>query len=158
MEKESKVKFPDIIRRSELEVESEWEGLRGFMFEGPDGSQVIFWECSAEIKIGPHKHNFDEYCLVVEGVCKETIEGETKILNKGDECAIPAGKFAVGDWAMAAAIGQFTELTLEFSESTNEKLKNMVEAIIQEEILFPIYNKYMFVVGDFSTAIPAIAV
>ena len=59
---------------------------------------------------------------------------------------------------MAAAIGQFTELTLEFSESTNEKLKNTVEAIIQEEILFPIYNKYMFVVGDFATAIPAIAV
>ena len=70
--------------------------------------------------------------------------------------AIPAGKFAVGDWAMAAAIGQFTELTLEFSESTNEKLKGTIEAIIQEEILFPIYNKFMFVVGDFDTAVPAI--
>lgn len=72
--------------------------------------------------------------------------------------AIPAGKFAVGDWAMAAAIGQFTELTLEFSESTTQKLTNTVEAIIQEEILFPIYNKFMFVVGDFATAIPAIKV
>ena len=92
MGKESKVKFPDVIRKPELEVESEWEGLRGFMFEGPDGSQVIFWECGAEIKVEPHKHNFDEYCLVIEGVCKETIEGETKILNKGDECVIPAGK------------------------------------------------------------------
>lgn len=70
--------------------------------------------------------------------------------------AMPAGKFAVGDWAMAAAIGQFTELTLEFSESTQEKLSNTVEAIIQEEILFPIYNKYMFVVGDFTTAKAAI--
>lgn len=65
--------------------------------------------------------------------------------------AIPAGKFAVGDWAMAAALGQFSELILEFSESTQEKLKNMVEAIIQEEVLFPIYNKYMFVTGDFTT-------
>lgn len=71
--------------------------------------------------------------------------------------AIPAGKFAVGDWAMAAAIGQFTQLTLEFSESTQEKLTNTVEAIIQEEILFPIYNKYMFVTGDFSTAVNAIS-
>ena len=72
--------------------------------------------------------------------------------------AMPAGKFAVGDWKMAAAIGQLTEMTLEFSESTQEKLTNTVEAIIQEQILFPIYNKYMFVVGDFATAKEAISV
>lgn len=70
--------------------------------------------------------------------------------------AIPAGKFAVADWAMAAALLEFTQLVLEFSESTNEKLGNYVEAIIQEEVLFPIYNKYMFVVGDFTTAEAAI--
>jgi len=72
--------------------------------------------------------------------------------------AMPAGKFAVGDWAMAAALLEFSQLVLEFSESTNEKLGNYVEAIIQEEVLFPIYNKYMFVVGDFATAITAIGV
>lgn len=72
--------------------------------------------------------------------------------------AMPAGKFACGDWAMAAALGQLQEMTLEFSESTQEKLKNTVEAIIQEEILFPIYNKYMFVTGDFTTAKAAIGV
>lgn len=70
--------------------------------------------------------------------------------------AMPAGKFAVGDWAMAAALLEFSQLVLEFSESTTEKLGNYVEAIIQEEVLFPIYNKYMFVVGDFGTAITAI--
>lgn len=70
--------------------------------------------------------------------------------------AMPAGKFAVGDWAMAAALLEFSQLVLEFSESTTEKLGNYVEAIIQEEVLFPIYNKYMFVVGDFTTATPAI--
>lgn len=70
--------------------------------------------------------------------------------------AMPAGKFAVGDWAMAAGLGQFSELVLEFSESTQEKLTNTVEAIIQEEVLFPIYNKYMFVTGSFGTAKTAI--
>lgn len=70
--------------------------------------------------------------------------------------AMPAGKFALGDWMLAAALFEFTSLVLEFSESTTEKLANSVEAIIQEEILFPIYNKYMFVVGDFGTAITAI--
>lgn len=72
--------------------------------------------------------------------------------------AMPAGKFIVGDWVLAAALAQFAELTLEFSESTQEKLKNMVEAIIQEEVLFPIYNPYMFVTGSFATAKTAIGV
>lgn len=71
--------------------------------------------------------------------------------------AMPSGKFAVGDWRMACALFEFTGLMLEFSESTNEKLTNTVMAIVQEEILFPIYNKYMFIVGDFVTAKAAIA-
>ncbi len=78
MKEESKVKFPNIIRKSELEVESLWEGLRGYMFEGRDGSQVVFWECDAEVKVRPHKHNFDEYCLVIEGTCKEIVERRKK--------------------------------------------------------------------------------
>ena len=97
MKKEPKVKFPDIIRKPELEVESPWEGLRGYMFEGCDGSQVIFWECDIEIEVPAHKHDFDEYCVVLEGTCKETTEGQTDILNKGDECVIPAGKL---HWAI----------------------------------------------------------
>jgi HK97 family phage major capsid protein len=71
--------------------------------------------------------------------------------------AMPSGKFAIGDWALACALLEFTALTLEFSESTTEKLTNTVMAIAHEEILFPIYNKYMFIVGDFETAKAAIA-
>lgn len=98
------------------------------------------------------KDNTENYLDVqrVNGVL--TISGMPIV----ETTAMPAGKFAVGDWTMAAALLEFTSLTLEFSESTTEKLGNYVEAIIQEEVLFPIYNKYMFVVGDFSTAIAAI--
>lgn len=98
------------------------------------------------------KDNTENYLDVqrVNGVL--TISGMPIV----ETTAMPAGKFAVGDWAMAAALLEFTSLTLEFSESTTEKLGNYVEAIIQEEVLFPIYNKYMFVVGDFTTAIAAI--
>lgn len=72
--------------------------------------------------------------------------------------AMPAGKFACGDWSMAAALFQFTNLNLEFAESVDQKLANTVVAIIQEEILFPIYNKFMFLTGDFTTAIASIKV
>lgn len=98
------------------------------------------------------KDNTENYLDVqrINGVL--TISG----IPFAETTAIPAGKFVVGDFKMAAALLEFTSLTLEFSESTTEKLGNYVEAIIQEEVLFPIYNKYMFVVGDFSTAIAAI--
>ncbi|MGR3218469.1 MAG: phage major capsid protein [Candidatus Anammoxibacter sp.] len=72
--------------------------------------------------------------------------------------AMPAGFFMCGDWSMAAALFQFTDLTLEFAESTAEKKTNTVVAIIQEEVLFPIYNKFMFIGGDFTSAISAIGV
>jgi len=84
--------FPEIMRRKSLEVESPVEGMTGFLFEGQDGSQIILWECENEVNVEPHSHEYDEYCLVIKGVCKETIEGKTIILKAGDEIIIPAGK------------------------------------------------------------------
>lgn len=88
-------------------------------------------------------------------------DGATGIARIGgtpivETTAMPSGFFMVGDFTMAAALLELTALQLEFSESTQEKLTNTVVAIIQEEILFPIYNKFMFVYGNFATAIPAI--
>ena len=92
MEKKPVVHFPSIIGRTSVEIESDIEGFRGYMFEAPDGGQVVFWECEKEVKVKPHRHDYDEYCLVVDGICEETVEGKTTILKKGDEIVIPAGK------------------------------------------------------------------
>jgi quercetin dioxygenase-like cupin family protein len=86
------VKFPEELRKPAFEVASDIEGLRGYMFQAPDGSQVVLWECDANQEVKPHKHDFDEYCLVVEGSCEEVVEGRATILEKGDEMVIPAGK------------------------------------------------------------------
>jgi HK97 family phage major capsid protein len=71
--------------------------------------------------------------------------------------AMPSGKFAVGDWALACALYEFSSLKLEFAEDNTSKKTNTVSAIISEEVLFPIYNQYMFVVGEFNTGILAIS-
>jgi quercetin dioxygenase-like cupin family protein len=92
MLKELKTHFPDIIRKEKLLAESPKDGFYGYLFEGREGSQIIFWECDEEVTVEPHKHEYDEYCLVVEGICKETIEGEEFVLEAGDEIVIPAGK------------------------------------------------------------------
>ena len=91
MSKSTRVQFPDVIRDPALEVNSDIEGLSGYMFEAPNGSQIVFWECDKKTEVKPHKHDFDEYVLVVEGCCIETVEGKATVLNKGDEMVIPAG-------------------------------------------------------------------
>ena len=84
--------FPDPVRARELETGARFEGMEGFLFTGQNGSQVVFWECTTETEVQPHSHDFDEYCLVVEGVCTEIIDGKVHVLRKGDEILIPAGK------------------------------------------------------------------
>lgn len=84
--------FPDPIRARELEVRVRFEGMEGFLFAGQNGTQVVFWECTTETEVHAHSHDFDEYCIVVEGVCRETIDGKELVLKKGDEILIPAGK------------------------------------------------------------------
>jgi quercetin dioxygenase-like cupin family protein len=96
----SAAQFPKELRKPQLEAASDIEGMRGYMFQGPDGSQVVLWECDIDLEVGPHKHDFDEYCLVVEGTCEETIEGKTTVLRKGDEIVILSGRM---HWAKIKA-------------------------------------------------------
>jgi quercetin dioxygenase-like cupin family protein len=84
--------FPAPIRARELHVEARFTGMEGSLFLGRNGSQAVFWECSTEEEVGPHSHDFDEYCVVLEGVCTEVVDGVEYILEKGDEILIPAGK------------------------------------------------------------------
>ncbi len=86
------VKFPEELRKRQFEVASDIQGMRGYMFQAPDGSQVVLWECDVDQEVKPHKHDFDEYCLVVEGRCEEVIEEQVTVLEKGEEIVIPAGK------------------------------------------------------------------
>ena len=65
---------------------------------------------------------------------------------------IPAGKYLLGDFsAQAAAIVDYTNLTLEWAEDVETKLTNQVVLIAQEELIFPIYNPWAFAYGDLET-------
>jgi quercetin dioxygenase-like cupin family protein len=84
--------FPTALRARELEVSDDIAQMEGYLFKGENGSQVVFWECGAAMDVKAHVHDYDEYCLVVEGECHEYIEGVEHVLRKGDEILIPAGK------------------------------------------------------------------
>jgi HK97 family phage major capsid protein len=70
--------------------------------------------------------------------------------------AMTQGKFACGDWALAAALWVYEDMELIFSEDNESIRKNQVQVSIQEQIIFPIYNHLMFVTGTFTEAITTI--
>lgn len=70
---------------------------------------------------------------------------------------IPAGKYFIGDFrALAAALVDYTNLTIEWAEDVETKLTNQVVLIAQEEIIFPVYNPWAFAYGDLESLKAAI--
>jgi len=91
----------------------------------------------------------------IKGSMIEVRNGITYIANVPivETNAMPAGYFLVGDFQKAIELLEFTAMTLEFADDVSYKLNNEVAAIISEEVILPIYNKYMFIYGSFASAI-----
>ncbi len=67
--------------------------------------------------------------------------------------AMPYGKFISGDFSRnGVELREFTPLNIQFAEDVESVKKNEIVIVIQEEIIFPIYNPYWFTFGKFSTA------
>jgi hypothetical protein len=70
--------------------------------------------------------------------------------------SIPVGKYLVGDFQNAANLIDYTALTLEWAEDVQTKLKNYVELIAQEEVIFPVYMPWAFAYGSLASVKTAI--
>jgi hypothetical protein len=67
--------------------------------------------------------------------------------------AMPFGKFISGDFTRnGLELKEFTPLNLQFVEDVESVKKNEIVVVIEEEIIFPVYNPYWFIYGKFSTA------
>lgn len=67
--------------------------------------------------------------------------------------AMPYGKFLSGDFSRnGVELREFTPLNIQFAEDVESVQKNEIVIVIQEEIIFPIYNPFWFTYGKFSTA------
>lgn len=71
--------------------------------------------------------------------------------------AMPIGKFILGDWMLAAALWLYEDMTLVISEDNQSIRENYVQVAIFEQIIFPIYNKYMFVSGTIDDCVAVIS-
>ena len=67
--------------------------------------------------------------------------------------AMPYGKFLSGDFTRnGVELKEFTPLNIQFVEDVDSVKKNEIVVVIEEEIIFPIYNPYWMRYGKFSTA------
>ena len=66
---------------------------------------------------------------------------------------MPYGKFISGDFSRnGLELKEFTPLNIQFVEDVESVKKNEIVVVIEEEIIFPIYNPFWFLYGVFSTA------
>lgn len=65
--------------------------------------------------------------------------------------AMKTGWFMSADFRNVAELLEFTQLTLRFATDTTYEKANKVMLIAEEEIVFPIYNKFLATYGNFAT-------
>lgn len=94
-------KYPDFMNKDcnivKLDI-SETDGS-GILFEAADGSQTVFWDFPKRGSVGEHSHDFDEYCVVIQGTMTEIVGGKKILMKAGDELMVPAGVPHSGEWS-----------------------------------------------------------
>jgi len=85
--------FPQFIRsrRNAIAASSQSAGVEGWLFDGADGSQVAFWQCTRRVDSEEHVHDFDEYVVVVQGEYTVVIDGTVTVIGAGEEFLIHRG-------------------------------------------------------------------
>jgi mannose-6-phosphate isomerase-like protein (cupin superfamily) len=77
---------------------SQSKGVAGYVYDGADGSQMAFWECSTDGKSLEHVHEYDEDFTVLQGTYTLIIDGKKIFVNRGDEYYIPKGVSHAGEF------------------------------------------------------------
>ena len=67
--------------------------------------------------------------------------------------AMPVGKFLSGDFSKnGVELKEFTPFNIQFVEDVDSVKSNEIVVVVEEEIIFPVYNPYWFIYGKFATA------
>jgi quercetin dioxygenase-like cupin family protein len=86
--------FPEFMRNPANRIarsNQSTPGVEGYLFDGADHSQMVFWTCTQTATSAEHVHEFDEYMLVVQGCYTLLIAGNSIPIEAGEEYLIPRG-------------------------------------------------------------------
>ena len=80
--------FPNVI--TDLpEADVPIKGVRAWILQG-EKHQLVFFEMEPSAQVPEHSHDYPQWGMVIEGKMELTIDGKTRIIEKGDEYVIPA--------------------------------------------------------------------
>jgi hypothetical protein len=79
--------FPDFMKNSANRIASgsQSKGVRGWVYDGIEGSQMAYWICECDGLSDEHVRDFDEYFAVIQGVYTLIIRGKKIPLGEGEE-------------------------------------------------------------------------
>ena len=80
--------YPEIIVRLP-ESDIDFKGIKAWILQG-EKHQLIFFEMEPSAQVPEHCHDYTQWGMMIEGRMELTINGETRICEKGDEYVIPA--------------------------------------------------------------------
>jgi mannose-6-phosphate isomerase-like protein (cupin superfamily) len=80
--------YPDMIRKLP-QIDINIDGVKGWLLQGKE-MQTVYFEIEPVGIIPPHSH-CSQWGLMLDGKMKFTIDGVTRIYQKGDRYFIPAG-------------------------------------------------------------------
>jgi quercetin dioxygenase-like cupin family protein len=86
--------FPDFMKRLANRIPSDQQNtmdVEGYYYTAPDGSQMAIWTAHSDRISKKHKHDLDEYMVVISGQYTAYLDGMEIVLDPGDELFIPKG-------------------------------------------------------------------
>jgi len=80
--------FPEVIT-SLPEADVQFKGIKAWIMQG-EKQQLVFFEMEPSTLVPEHSHDYAQWGIMIEGKMELTIDGETRIVKKGDEYVILA--------------------------------------------------------------------
>jgi quercetin dioxygenase-like cupin family protein len=81
--------FPKVIRDLP-EADLPFKGVKAWILQS-EKHQLIFFEMQPDAKVPEHSHSYPQWGMVVQGKMNLTIDGKTRLIEKGDDYLIQAG-------------------------------------------------------------------
>jgi len=71
------------------EADMPFTGVKAWILQG-ERHQLIFFEMQPTAKVPQHSHAYPQWGMVIEGAMNLTVNGKTRLCQKGDDYLIPA--------------------------------------------------------------------
>ncbi len=81
--------YPEVITGL-AEADLQFRGIRAWIMQG-ERHQLVFFEMESSAEVPEHSHGYPQWGIVIDGKMELTVNGEPRLVEKGDEYLIPAG-------------------------------------------------------------------